>query len=133
MKDQSHVVMLRQPDRRLYPCIVLRDARGLVAVYAAPLGRRASRVTAADVEVLKTFRGVEQMRIRRVPDGIQVWGQWAPERDNQFSYMMTRPDVQPRGVNWALRFEMTQAKINAQLREQARLQVFDSHALSGLR
>ena len=133
MKDQSHVVMLRQPDRRLYPCIVLRDARGLVAVYAAPLGRRASRVTAADVEVLKTFRGVEQMRIRRVPDGIQVWGQWAPERDNQFSYMMTRPDVQPRGVNWALRFEMTQAKLDAQRREQVRLQVFDAHALSGLR
>ena len=67
MKDQSHVVLLRQPDRRLYPCIVLRDARGLVAVYAAPLGRRASRVTAADVEVLKTFRGVEQMRIKRIP------------------------------------------------------------------
>ncbi len=133
MKDQSHVVLLRQPDRRLYPCIVLRDARGLVAVYAAPLGRRASRVTAADVEVLKTFRGVEQMRIKRIPNTVQVWGQWAPERDNQFSYMMTRPDVQPRGVNWALRFEMTQAKLDAQRREQARLQVFDAHALSGLR
>jgi hypothetical protein len=125
-------IYLRQPDRRLYPCIVLRDEQGMVAVHAAPLGLAVSRVTAQEVEILKTYRGAEQMQVRPVPKHRVVKGKWQQTRPNQFSYMLSRPDVRPRGVNWEWRLAESEAQLNASKRAK-RAPLFDPHTLSGLK
>jgi hypothetical protein len=132
MQPPTFHVYLRQPDRRLYPCIVLRDAQGIVAVHAAPQGRAVSRVTAAEVATLRTFRGAEQMKVKPVPTQRVVRGRWKQVQPRQFSYMLSRPDVMARGVNWAERL----AQSEALLRRMARAQcppLFDPHAVSGLK
>ncbi len=132
MKPLKFHIHLRQPDRRLYPCIVLRDGLGIVAVHVAPEGRAVSEVTAAEVELLRTFRGAEQMRARPVPPHRVVRGKWKPLKANQFSYMLSRPDVMPRGVNWAGRLAQSEAQLRS-LQQAKRPPLFDPHALSGLK
>ena len=123
---------LRQPDRRLYPCIVLRDAMGIVAAHAAPLGRAVSELTTTEVEQLWSFRGAEQMKIKPVPRHHVVKGKWNPPKANQFSYMLSRPDVMPRGANWAWRLTQSETQLRA-LAQAKRPPLFDPHALSGLK
>jgi hypothetical protein len=132
MKNRPFHIYLRQPDRRLYPCIVLRDQQGMVAVHAAPVGRAVSEVTAQEVEVLRTFRGAEQMRVKPVPHHRRVRGKWKQTRPNQFSYMLSRPDVMARGVNWAWRLAQSEAKVRA-IEQAKRAPLFDPHALSGMK
>lgn len=86
-------VYLRQRDRRWHPCIVLRDAQGLVAAHVAPANRPASMVSWADIEVLKTFRGAERMRYKSVPHRGPVSGKWRGTAPGLQSYMLSRPDV----------------------------------------
>lgn len=132
MDHRTFHIYLRQPDRRLYPCVVLRDALGIVAAHAAPWGRSVSVVTAAEVELLRLFRGAEQMKVKPVPTHRVVKGKWQQLQPNQFSYMLSRPDVMAKGVNWAWRL----ARSEAQARDMERAKrppLFDPHALSGLK
>lgn len=123
---------LRQPDRRLYPCVVLKDERGMVAAHAATLGDDVSVLTAQQIEVLKTFRGAEQIRVKRVKPGREVKGKWVQSNPKQYSYMLTRPDVpsakneRVRQYGWAL------AALQAHAAAQ-KPPLFDPHALSGLK
>ncbi len=123
---------LRQPDRRLYPCVVLHDSQGMVAAHAASLGQPVSVLTAQQIELLKTFRGAEQIRVKPVKPGRVVKGKWAPKNPRQFSYMLSRPDVPNHRVDWALRYEQSQAALAA-LQAARRPPLFDPHALSGLK
>jgi hypothetical protein len=132
MPEKFHVY-LKQPDRRMYPCVVLRDEHGLVAVHVALRGQAVSQVTEQELSVLKSFRGAESMRAKPVKPGKVVRGKWVAQKPSQFSYMMSRPDLQPVRVNWALRWERSQAQLDAMEREQKQLRLFDPHALSGLK
>jgi hypothetical protein len=131
MSTTLYHLYLLQPDRRLYPCIVLRDETGMVAVHVAPLGRAVSEVTAQEVETLKKFRGAEQLRIKPVPINRKVRGLWKQTRPNEFTYMLSRPDVLARGVNWAWRLELSEARSRARERDK-RPPIFDPHTLSGM-
>ncbi len=123
---------LRQPDRRLYPCVVLYDQQGMVAAQVTTLGYPVSELTAEQIEVLKTFRGAEQIRVKPVKPGRVVKGKWLPASPRQFSYMLSRPDVPNHRVNWLLRYEQSQAALAA-LEAANRPPLFDPHALSGLK
>ncbi|MEY2621885.1 MAG: hypothetical protein RIT26_1705 [Pseudomonadota bacterium] len=123
---------LRQPDRRLYPCVVLFDDQGLIAAHPAPLGRPVSRLTAQQIQELKTFRGAEQMKVKPVPARRVIQGKWVQKTRTQYSYMLSRPDVQRPFVNWALRYEHSQAAVNAMIKAK-RPPLFDPHAISGLK
>lgn len=132
MTEPRFHIYLRQPDRRLYPCIVLHDRWGIVAVHAAPLGRAVSEVSAAEVELLRSFRGAEQMKAKPVPSHRQITGLWQPSPAHRFSYMLSRPDVMARGVNWSWRLEQSEAQQRAQEKSK-RPPLFDPHALSGMK
>ena len=73
------------------------------------------------------------MRAKPVKPGKVVRGKWVAQKPSQFSYMMSRPDLQPVRVNWALRWERSQAQLDAMEREQKQQRLFDPHALSGLK
>ena len=47
MPEKFHVY-LKQPDRRMYPCVVLRDEHGLVAVHVA-LDRKSTRLNSSHI------------------------------------------------------------------------------------
>ena len=123
---------LRQPDRRLYPCVVLFDALGPIAAHPAPQGRPVSQLTAQQIQILQTFRGAEQMRVKPVPAHGAVKGKWVQKTRTQYSYMLSRPDVHRPFINWALRYEHSQAALAA-LQKAKLPPLFDPHALSGLK
>jgi hypothetical protein len=132
MDEQKYHVYLRQPDRRWYPCVAIKDERGWVAVHVAVWGRPVSLLRARDIEVLKTFRGAERMKVKPAAKGKRMLGGWVPQHPTQFSYMMNRPDVQPMGVNWALRWQRSQAALDALRRQNKPRSVLDPHVASGL-
>jgi hypothetical protein len=132
MNAEKYWVYMKQADRRIYPCVVIRDEKGMTSVAVAQPYSRCSVVTAAEAEILKTFHGADRLHLKRAKPGLPPKGKWGELTHPKLSYAMFRDLPLPVSHIWQrLTREHDRELQKQQVREKP--SIYHPHTMSGFK
>jgi hypothetical protein len=132
MKEEKFWVYMKQADRRIYPCVVIWDDKGMASVGVAHTYSRCSVVTATEAEVLKTFRGASRLHLKPAKGGQPPMGKWGELTHPKLSYAMYRDPPLPVAHIWQ-RLAREHAKQLAQQQVREKPPIYHPHTMSGFK
>lgn len=132
MKTETYWVYMRQADRRIYPCVVWRDEKGMTFVGVAHTCQACSVVTAQEAEILKTFRGAKHLRLKRVKPGPTPQGKWDELTHPRVSYSMHRDPPMPVYHIFSRKLREAEAYLKA-MEESQQAPLYHPHTASGFK
>jgi hypothetical protein len=132
MESIKYWVYMRQADRRLYPCIVISDEKGMASVRTAFPNSRCSVVSAEEAEILKTFHGADRLHLKPAKAGAPPWGKWGLDSHPRLSHDMVRDEPVSVSNRWLeIKIQIEKELQQQQVKEKP--PVYHPHTMSGFK